>query len=537
MHTIVIFFSRIFMKIDPSGSGWRTMVAVDLAFDIHNSALKCIEMAQSALQAILLRRGGLPQFLPLHDFLVVGCLFTAMTLSLVAAEASATVIIDPSHPSAPLADDYAGLSYETERELPDAEGKYYFRPDNAPLTKMFQTLGLKNLRIGGNMVDSSKVAVPTQADIDQLFGFAKAAGLRVIYSFRLKNGDAATSAAQAKYIADHYADNLACFCIGNEPDLYVHSYSGYLKIWQPIYDAINQVVPNAKFCGPSLTSNARSWAQDFARDYASSGKILYVTQHEYPGGPGGKIKDPAYGRDQLLSPAWYQTYQRYCDKFVPPLQAASVPYRFDEANNFYNGGAVDVSDTFASALWGLDYLYWWAEHGSQGINFHTGDEVAAGPVLRPCRYASFTSAPDGYFAHPLAYGIKLFTLGSHGRLVPATVTAETSAADLNLAAYAVLGTDQSLYVTLINKEHDATARDASVTIQTGSASYTSAQTMVLASPQGDDAAKEGVTLGGETIHNDGSWQGKWTDLPVKPGSPVQIKVPACSALLIHLIAR
>jgi len=162
----------------------------------------------------------------------------------------------------------------------------------------------------------------------------------------------------------------------------------------------------------------------------------------------------------MLSPDWHLKYQKYYDEFVPPLQVVGAPYRLEEANNFYNGGAVDVSDTFASALWGLDYLYWWAAHGSQGVNFHNGDEVAAGQELRPCRYASFTSAPDGYFAHPLAYGIKLFNLGSRGQVVSSSLTPDDSAKDLNLVGYAVLGADKNLYVTLINKEHGTNARNA-----------------------------------------------------------------------------
>ena len=71
----------------------------------------------------------------------------------------------------------------------------------------------------------------------------------------------------------------------------------------------------------------------------------------------------------MLSPAWQQIYQKYYDEFVPGVKAANMPYRLEEGNNFYNGGAKDVSDTYASAMWGLDYLYFWAAHGSQGINF------------------------------------------------------------------------------------------------------------------------------------------------------------------------
>lgn len=465
--------------------------------------------------------------------IAVVSLFASVELASLRADVPVVVTLDPAKPGPAIADDFAGLSYETTRELLDANGKYYFSPRNAPLIKLFQTLGIKNLRVGGNMVDSAKASIPVPADIDQLFQFAKAADTKVIYSFRLNHGNPQAEASQAKYIADHYAANLICFSIGNEPDIYVHSYPGYLKIWRPIYDAINQVVPGAKYCGPSLTSNAQPWAHDFARDFYPGGKILYVTQHEYAGGAGGKIKDPVLGRDLILSPAWQTIYQTYYDNFVPPLKDANVPYRLEEANNFYNGGAKDVSDTFASALWGLDYLYWWAAHGSQGVNFHNGDEVAAGQKLAPCRYASFTSAPDGYFVHPLAYAIKIFNLGSHGQLIASTVTPDASAKDLNLASYAVLGADKNLYVTLINKEHGAGARDADVTIQTHSTASAKVDTMSLTAPGGDIGAKEGLLLGGNGIKDDGTWTENWTAVAPVAGS-VQVKVPAGSVLLVRI---
>ena len=464
--------------------------------------------------------------------LSLGIVLTAVGVLPLPAEVAATVTVDASKLGPKIADDYAGLSYETKREMADAEGKYYFTPQNAPLIKMFQTLGIKNLRIGGNTVDSAKVTIPVDADIDQLFQFAQAADTKVIYSFRLNKGNPGTSAEQAKYIADKYAANLVCFSIGNEPDIYVHSYSSYLKEWRPIYDAINQAVPDAKYCGPSLTSNAQPWAHDFAKDFYPGGRILYITQHQYAGGAGGKVTDPVHGRDLLLSPGWQDIYQKYYDKFGAPLKATGYPFRLEEANNFYNGGAKDVSDTFASALWGVDYLYWWAAHDSQGINFHNGDEVAAGQELRPCRYASFTSVPDGYFAHPLAYAIKIFNLGSRGQLVSSTVTPDATSPDLNLAAYTVLGADKAVYVTLINKEHGANGRDANVAIQAGS--YAKIQTMALTAPNNDAAAKDGLTLGGSGIRHDGSWQGTWRDLPSSPGGPIHVKVPACSILLMKL---
>src|SRR5580658_896755 len=87
-----------------------------------------------------------------------------------------------------LAPRFLGLSYESSMLLPKA-GHYYFDSHDQALINAFHTLGIKSLRVGANAVDDPKVAVPQTQDVDQLFDFARTAGVKVIYSFRLKNGD------------------------------------------------------------------------------------------------------------------------------------------------------------------------------------------------------------------------------------------------------------------------------------------------------------------------------------------------------------
>jgi hypothetical protein len=58
-----------------------------------------------------------------------------------------------------------------------------------------------------------------------------------------------------------------------------------------------------------------------------------------------------------------------------------------------------------------------ADHRASGINFHTGDKVAAGEESAPCRYAAYLSVPGGYEVHPVGYAIKTFDLGGHGTLI------------------------------------------------------------------------------------------------------------------------
>jgi hypothetical protein len=291
------------------------------------------------------------------------------------------------------------------------------------------------------------------------------------------------------------------------------------------------IAPGAKFCGPSATPGKTSWARDFVRDFGSSGKLVFVSQHDYPGGGGNKVTDPAAARDRMLSLGWLEKYQTFYDSFGKTAVSNGLPFRLEEANNFFNGGAKDVSDTFAAALWALDYLHWWAGRGAAGINFHTGDFVAAGEKNTPCRYAAFWSTDKGYAVHPLGYGMKAFELGGHGRIVPVAIA---NPGKLNLTAYALNGNSEGLNVTVINKEHGSDARAVSLALHTGNA-FSQAKMLTLVSPGNDVAATSGATLGGAMIQEGGTWEGKWTSLKLSSGgTQLELTVPPATAVLIRL---
>ena len=458
--------------------------------------------------------------------------------------------MDAKHPGAAIAPDFSGLSFEVSILLPNENGVRYFRPDNLPLVNLFHTLGIKNLRIGGNTSDRDVKKLPDDADLDSLFAFAKAANLKVIYCLRLHNGDPQADAVTAKYIMDRYASFVDCFSIGQEPSAYPvektdsrpaaermgaaaekYQYPAYAADWKKFAEVIIAAVPDVKFCGPSVHNNA-AWAEKFMADFGKSNHVALVTEHLYPGGAGGKVPTPEIGRDRMLSDEFTGKYQKLHDGFVPQAIAGGLPYRLEEVNNYFNGGATNVSNTFASALWGLDFMYWWAAHHAAGLNFHTGDKVAAGNALRPSKYTAFFTATNGFLVRPLGYGIKAFDLGGHGRFVPAMVS---NPDQLNLSAYAVLGDDKNLYLTIINKEHGEKARDAMVVPD--KMNITGAQILSLTAPGGEVAATSGETLGGAEIKSDGSWQGTWTTLPTDRSGIFAVKVPAASAVIIKLVAN
>jgi Glycosyl hydrolase family 79 C-terminal beta domain/Glycosyl hydrolase family 79, N-terminal domain len=472
-------------------------------------------------------------------FIAISSGLCLLTATLFAAEPSVTLTLDLKKAGASVPPDFSGLSFEAALLLPAANGEHYFRSDNLPLIHLFHTLGIKSLRIGGNTSDRDAKRLPDDADLDSLFAFARAANVKVIYCLRLHNGNPQADAATAKYIMTHYADEMDCFSIGQEPSAYPrpYSYFNYRKDWKKFADVIIAAVPDVKFCGPSVHNNA-GWARRFITDFGRSNHVALITEHLYAGGSGNKVKTPEIGRDRMLSDEFTRKYQRLHDGFVPMALSNGLPYRLEEVNNYFNGGAKDVSNTFASALWGLDFMWWWAEHGAAGLNFHTGDRVAAGYALRPSKYTAFFSTTNGYIVRPLGYGIKAFDIGSHGRLIPTTLS---NPENINLSAYAVLGDNKNLYLTLINKQHDSSSQNVQVKVvlRDANGSFTHEQAMYLNAPGNNVAATSGVTIGGAKIQRDGSWRGNWSQLDssaVKnPTNDVFLtKIPDASAAIIQL---
>ncbi|HTR42485.1 MAG TPA: hypothetical protein VMH87_12800 [Pseudomonadales bacterium] len=442
-----------------------------------------------------------------------------------------TVAADNGGPA--LADHFLGLSYESSMLLPK-DGKYYFDANDKALVNTFHTLGIKNLRVGANAVDDPRIAVPDENDIDSLFSFARAAGVKVIYSFRLKDGDPANSARLAAYIAAHDADVLDSFSIGNEPSFYLKTFPVYLAAWKPYYDAILKDVPNAMFDGPSV-ADQNYYAVDFAHAIYPEGHLAIASDHYYFLGSGREgEKNPAATRARFLKNHLHVEYARDYAKVGGVLASNGVPYRIDEMNSCYNGGAKDASDTYASTLWALDCTHWWAVHHIVGMNYHTGEAVGRDGGFGAANYAGFVHEPDGHgFAmRPQAYAYLAFTQGAHGRPLDVNIEAATN---FNFNAYAYHdGEDGSFYVTLINKSYGTNAMPASVSIQLLPTPTSGKwQQMDLMQKKSDIAAKTDVTLGGAAVTPDGIWHGKWKKVKHGGSSNLKVEIAPASAAIFH----
>jgi hypothetical protein len=474
----------------------------------------------------------------IRNFLLsFACVSALLASGLVEAQTQpVTVTVTPDSSGSPISSDFLGLSYESSMLLSTNDG-YYFDPNDEALLAVFKTLGIKSLRVGANAVDDPRVAVPQKQDINMLFNFARAAGVKVIYSFRLKDGDPANSARLASYIQDNYADTLDSFSIGNEPSFYLKTFPDFFAVWKPHYDAILNAVPNAMFDGPSVAS-ANIYAVQLADAIAKDGHLAMASDHYYFLGSGRAAeKDPAGSRARFLDDNLHADYEKDYAKVGAVLAAKGVPYRIDELNSCYNGGAKDSSDTYASTLWALDCIHWWAAHHILGMNFHTGEAVGRDGGFGAANYAAFVHEPDGngFAMRPQAYAYLAFTQGAHGWSLP--VKTDT-APGFNFDAYAYRDTDGSYYVTLINKSYGDTAKPAAVSFQLGQSVIAGAwKRMDLVQTQSDVAAKTGVTLGGTDISPNGVWNGAWKKVKHGKSSSLTIEIAPASAAILHFVPK
>ncbi len=477
---------------------------------------------------------------------IVFSLFICLFIAEVSGQSQVTLTIDTRFPGHLIPDDFCGLSFGAIAEMPQKGGTLIFSPTNSQLITLFTNCGIRNLRLGGSTVEGLKGVHPSHAAIDSVFGFAKVAGVKIIYSLPLLNGDPARDADTAKYIWDNYRVWLDCFAIGNEPDIkryhyppfgsgtdpIITNYSSYLSDWRKFAAAVTDAVPEAKFAGPDAANSGKrggGWASQFITDEKQSGIVVLATQHFYVGGSPFITNgdDPQLipvpeAIDKMLSPGYItQKYPSLYDEALFPVASQGMPYRMTESDDCLKG-VPDASDAFASALWGLDYLHWWAAHGASGVNFHNTEWLKTDTVY-------FDAASGNYLINPKAYSIRAFDLGSHGNVHKVAIANKKN---LNLTAYAVSDTT-NLYVTIINKEHGLSGRSASVTIISNGFLPGRARAMFLTAPNNDVNAKSGIELGGMSIVNNKEWFGQWHPLNLKQ-SNCRVIVPFASAAVIEI---
>jgi hypothetical protein len=417
-----------------------------------------------------------------------------------------------------------GLSYEKL-----AMTYPYFHASNQHLIGMFRRLGDGVLRIGGGSVDQVMWTADatgthlqvTPVEIKALAGFLEATGWLCLYGVNLATSTPALAAEEVAYAASVLGPNLLGIEIGNEPDDYGYagsffagnwSLEDFLARWNMFRTAILQSAPQVAITGPAAGGGDHipTWTLPFAQA-TTAAEITLLTQHYYR----ASGYSPTATASFLISPDPQLTGE--LAMLNPGAEQLGVPYRISECNSFYNGGAVGVSNSYASSLWVIDFLFDVALGGATGVNMHGGGNAPG--------YTPIADNDGGVVeARPVYYGMLLFTLAGPGTLLETQLVAGT----VDATAYAVRTASGGLNVVLVNKD---TLQNLTLTIATNqNIQSATLQTMTGASL----AATSGVTIQGGTVNIAGGFTPAGADTLTPEGTRVTCFIPALTAALISI---
>ncbi len=244
--------------------------------------------------------------------------------------------------------------------------------------------------------------------------------------------------------------------------------------------------------------------EQFARDEHD---IALLTAHHYITGQA----NPAATIETML--ANNTKYDPVLARFQAAAQGAVKPWRMCETASFSGGGRQGVSDTFAAALWALDYLFVLAEHGCAGVNMETG-------VNHLGWISHYTPISDdlkgNYGKAPEYYGLQAFARMPKGDVL----AVDCQGGGINLTAHAAHKGNE-LCVAVINKDLSQTAN---VVITTGGMTRATRVMRLHA---------RSVTATADIVFAEASKGG--AHVP-KMDNAARIDVPAASAMLVWLSA-
>jgi len=431
--------------------------------------------------------------------------------------ASASFAVKPDGAGRMVSESLASLSYETG-QLADPP---FFSARNRSLVELLRRMNPHGvLRIGGNTSDFTvwseyRGALPEQKArkggpqhpvvlrpeaLRELAGFLRATGWKLIFGVNLKIGVPAMAVELAQAVRKAVGDDLLAIQIGNEANNYAKDYAAFEAMWTPYAEALHHA--DLPIGGPDTGANS-DWVAEYARKHGKESVLL--SRHYYrDAAPRGSIGDLLGGDPGCIEDT---------ERLAGVADAVHLPLRLTEANSYYFGGRDGVSNVFASALWGADFMLALAQLGVAGIHFHggtlasveaslgreansstTATQIAARRDAVSSRYSAIAGNVElGFQPRPLFHGIELAQRFAGARLLPARF--DTGGA--NLGAYAVRRGDTVL-VALINKD---CLRDADVAIS-GLAGYGSANTMRLRAPALDSRTGVSFADASEDVHPD-----------------------------------
>jgi hypothetical protein len=367
----------------------------------------------------------------------------------------------------------------------------------------------------------------------ELGSLAAETGWHVLLTLGFGHFEPERAAREAAAAKAALGESLEAIEIGNEPDSYAR-HGLRPEPWTPTqYDeqvtayrsAIEALAPGIPLAGPDSSGSSAygTWGV---------GEAIYqrpalLTGHHYPL---GCKEQPAPSIARLLSPRIRRLQELSLDRYLSVAQQTEVPFRLDETNTVSCGGVPGISNTFASALWAVNYVTKAMSMGVSGINLEGNPANCEGytPVCAPSAQDLATGTLD---AQPEWYALLLARALIGERPLRASVRPANGP---NVAATAFVAADGTRRYVLVDDDPPG-ARGVAVHLHVGAA-FHGASILSLTAPSPE--ALTGVELGGRAV----AANGLWSQPPVLPRAAnrhglITVDLAPSSAALVTVAPR
>ncbi|EMD34946.1 glycoside hydrolase family 79 protein [Gelatoporia subvermispora B] len=329
----------------------------------------------------------------------------------------------------------------------------------------------------------------------------------------------------AEYGEAILGDNILGFQLGNEPDLYVNhdhrppgwNETNYFEEFGLVINAIGQdsnIPVKNTLIAPSVSgtwSPEDVWDTGFIPAYQNSLGALAVEHYPddncaaaFPDAGFGAPKDPQTVFPEYLNHnAGKDIVGAYIDS-TNIAQQYGKPFLMFETNTASCGGFPGISDSFGSALWGIDYALQMAYANFTGALMHVGGvDDSYNPFTAPptnmSQFEQWTIGPIFY-----ANLVVAEALGTSG--TSQVLDLNMNEGNIYTPGYGIWENGQLARLVLINFMTDPTgANSYTTTIQVGGvdgeANATPASVRVKMLAAESVAVKENITWAGQTLGN------------------------------------
>jgi hypothetical protein len=449
-----------------------------------------------------------------------------------------SVIVAGSPQGPPVPRDFLGLSFEAG-DIPRLAR--YSTGGGGQLATLLRSLGPGMLRFGGVSADLSSAwsrpgVVPprwartqlTSADLAGIAALARATGWPVLLTVNLGHYDPTAAAREVAAARASLGRRLAGVELGNEPDAYVHKglraqgwdFAAYRPQAAAYRAAIAAAAPGVPIAGPDASSGLPGLA--WVRAAAGTLHPALLTDHYYPLSRCGST--PTIG--DLLSPVTRSRESAMLARLAAIAHAAATPLRLDETNSVSCEGQPGVSDSFASALWALDFSVRAMSAGLAGIDLH--DLLDRSAAYSPLVAAHRRGGAGSLHANPEWYALLAARALPGGQPLPVRVAGAPAG---ELSAGALRGPGGRLALVLVDY---APLSSPPLAVRLGLPDRF-ARRSVLRLTAPSLTATGGVRLGGSAVAPDGSWTPPVAPLEVNHGgSSSALQIAPSSAAIVTL---